>query len=250
MSIIGKPMIEAYGLTDRGCVRTNNEDWYLVDPELGLYIVADGMGGAQAGEHASHMAVDFVRDRIRLSPRRDEETLVEAIQQANSAVMQAASSNSRLEGMGTTLVVAMEVNGGPPGARRIAIASVGDSRAYLCDSKGVHEVTEDQTWVNEIGRRLGMDDAVLKTHPMRHVLTMAVGVSQPLRVNRYSRDLSPGSQLLLSSDGLHGVVSPNILSEALMNPARTLEGKCQFLIDAARNAGGPDNITTVLLQAA
>jgi protein phosphatase len=246
--------IEAFGLTDPGCVRTNNEDCFLIAPEIGLYIVADGMGGAQAGEHASRMAAEFVRDKMRSAARRDEATLVEAIEQANTAVMAAAARNPHLEGMGTTVVVALAVDGssaleGSPEKQRFLIASVGDSRAYLCDDTQVREITEDQTWVNEIGRRLGMDDSVLKAHPMRHVLTMAVGVSQPIRVNRYYCDLKPGMQLLLSSDGLHGVVAPSILAEAMMNPARTLESKCRYLIDAARAAGGPDNITTLIVKA-
>lgn len=236
-------MLEAFGLTDPGCVRANNEDCFLVSPDLGLYIVADGMGGAQAGEYASRLTTDFVSGRIQQSVVRDSRALVQSIQEANLAVMDAAAKNSKLDGMGTTIVALLESSNG-----ELWIASVGDSRAYLCENDRVIEVTEDQTWVNEVGRRLGLDEETLKTHPMRHVLTMAVGVSQPLRVNLYSVPSKPGTQVLLCSDGLHGVIPISIISEALVNNARTLEGKCRYLIAAAREAGGPDNITTVLLR--
>lgn len=242
-------MLEVCGLTDPGCVRANNEDYFLVEPELGLFLVADGMGGAQAGEHASRMASDFVRDKVRLSPVRSSELLVQAIQEANQAVMQAATKNPQLEGMGTTLVALWESTPTDGAEPELLVASVGDSRAYVCDDRGLREVTDDQTWVNEIGRRLGIDDATLKVHPMRHVLTMAIGVSQPLRVNTYRISLRPGIQVLLCSDGLHGVIPASIISEGMMNNARSLEEKCRFLVDAARSAGGPDNITTVIVRA-
>lgn len=239
-------MLEAFGLTDPGCVRANNEDCFLIASDIGLYIVADGMGGAQGGEHASRLATDFVSSKIRQSPVRDANTLVQSIQDANLAVMDAASQNSRLEGMGTTMVSLLEPT--PAESEELWIASVGDSRAYLCDESGVRELTEDQTWVNEVGRRLGMDEDTLRTHPMRHVLTMAVGVSQPLRVNTYSIRRIPGLQILLCSDGLHGVVTFSEISEALLSEKQSLEEKCRQLIQAARDAGGPDNITTVLLR--
>jgi serine/threonine protein phosphatase PrpC len=236
-------MVEAFGMTDSGCVRTNNEDCFLLADDIGLFVVADGMGGAQAGEHASRLAASFVVDRMRKAQRRDTGSLVESIQEANLAVMSAAAGVSQLEGMGTTLVAALAKDG------VAAIASVGDSRAYLFDSGRLSEVTEDQTWVNEVGRKLGMDESALRTHPMRHVLTMAVGVSQPLKVNTYEVPLAPGNLLLLCSDGLHGVVSEAVIEEALSNHSKSLAAKCEYLIESARAAGGPDNITTVVLRA-
>ena len=128
------------------------------------------------------------------------------------------------------------------------IASVGDSRAYLFDHGILHAITQDQTWVNEVGRRLGIDEETLKNHPMRHVLTMAIGVSEQLRVLTYVVKPTPGMQVLLCSDGLHGVVLEEELSHALGSNA-SLEAKCQALIAAARDRGGPDNITAVLLKA-
>ncbi len=234
-------MLEAFGLSDPGCVRQNNEDFYLISP-TGVYIVADGMGGAQAGEHASKLAVETVASVIQKTPSPDAETLFQAFREANLRVMKEAASKPELEGMGTTLVAALE--SGP----ELLIASVGDSRVYVYDGAELRGVTEDQTWVNEVGRRLGIDEASLKTHPMRHVLTMAIGVSPELRVHSYSVPLHTGELFLISSDGLHGVLEANVIAEKLSGNG-SLQSKCERLIDAARQAGGPDNITVVLLRA-
>ncbi|MEO7143102.1 MAG: protein phosphatase 2C domain-containing protein [Bryobacteraceae bacterium] len=234
-------MMEAVGLSDPGCVRSNNEDYYLLAPALGLYIVADGMGGAQAGEHASKLAAETVWEIVHNSGSPTAETLVASFEEANRRVMAAASSDSSMEGMGTTLVGALEVG------NEILIASVGDSRAYVYESGQLIVITEDQTWVNEVGRRLGIDDESLKTHPMRHVLTMAIGVSAQLRIHTYALQPRAGTQVLICSDGLHGVISDETIAGALAADG-DLESKCGALVDAARAAGGPDNITTVLMR--
>jgi len=235
-------MLEAFGLSDPGCVRPNNEDCYLLAPERGLYVVADGMGGAQAGERASKLAVDTLADFIAKPGQAAAEMLAEAFQEANNRVMNAASNDANLEGMGTTLVAALE--SGP----EILIASVGDSRAYIYQGNELIGVTEDQTWVHEVGRRLGIDEVSLRTHPMRHVLTMAIGVSPELRVHSYALKPQSGAEVLLCSDGLHGVVDDSVIAGALAGDG-SLESKCRKLVDAARSAGGPDNITAVLLRA-
>jgi PPM family protein phosphatase len=235
-------MLEAFGVSDPGCVRNNNEDCYLLSPQSGLYVVADGMGGAQAGEHASKLAVDTLADVIGKAQQNGPEMLAQAFQEANHRVMSAAATDASLEGMGTTLVAALE--SGP----EILIASVGDSRAYVYQGGDLIVITEDQTWVHEVGRRLGIDEMSLRTHPMRHVLTMAIGVSPELRVHSYALTPQPGDQILLSSDGLHGVVDASVIAGALAGNG-DLESKCRRLIEAAKQAGGPDNITVVLLRA-
>ena len=234
-------MLQAFGVSDPGCVRNNNEDYYLLSPETGLYVVADGMGGAQAGEHASKLAVETLADVIG-NEQTGAEMLTRAFQEANHRVMSAAATDSSLEGMGTTLVAALE--SGP----EVLIASVGDSRAYVYQGGQLIVITEDQTWVHEVGRRLGIDEISLRTHPMRHVLTMAIGVSPELRVHSYALKPQPGDQILLSSDGLHGVVDESVIAAALAANG-DLESKCRHLIEAARQAGGPDNITAVILRA-
>ncbi|HUA22377.1 MAG TPA: protein phosphatase 2C domain-containing protein [Bryobacteraceae bacterium] len=235
-------MLEAFGLSDPGCVRQNNEDYYLVLPETGLFVVADGMGGAQAGEHASRLAAETVASYVEGAGRTDLDTLFAAFREANHQVISAASSDQALEGMGTTLVAALE--SGP----ELLVASVGDSRAYLFDGRELITITEDQTWVHEVGRRLGLDEVSLKTHPMRHVLTMAIGVSQELRLHSYSVQPRPGETILMCTDGLHGVVEPDVIADALAGNG-SLESKCRALINAANAAGGPDNITVLLLRA-
>jgi serine/threonine protein phosphatase PrpC len=235
-------MLEAFGLSDRGCVRQNNEDSFFLSPDTGLYVIADGMGGAQAGEHASKMAVETVVSFIANAGEPNAETLTSAFHEANSRVMDAAAGDSNLEGMGTTLVAALE--SGP----EVLIASVGDSRAYVYDRGELTSVTEDQTWVQEVGRRLGIGEDNLRTHPMRHVLTMAIGVSPELRVHTYALKPQPGALILLSSDGLHGVVDGPAIAKTLEGNGN-LESKCRRLIDSAKDAGGPDNITAIILRA-
>jgi serine/threonine protein phosphatase PrpC len=221
-------MIEAVGVTDPGCIRSNNEDYFLIAREVGLYVVADGMGGAQAGEHASKIAAETVREMVT---------------EANHPVTAAAlARDPNMEGMGTTLVAAMEMG------NDIVVASVGDSRVYIYENGTLRSITEDQTWVNEVGRKLGLDEESLKTHPMRHVLTMAIGVSEQPRVQTYLVKPARGVQILLCSDGLHGVAPEKDIASTLEGNG-SLQAKCDELIAAARANGGPDNITAVLLKA-
>lgn len=237
-------MLEAAALSDVGCVRTNNEDYCQIEPELGLYLLADGMGGARAGERASRLAVETVAEYMLFAQQRDGQVLLAAVEEANRRVIEAAGSDPTLEGMGTTLVAALDLGS------EVAIASVGDSRAYLLDSRGFRPVTDDQTWVNEVGRPLGLDEESLRNHPMRHVLTMAIGASAPLTIRSYRVPLEPGALLLMSSDGLHGVVDGAGIEEILRSSGdEPLEEKCRRLIAAARAGGGPDNITVILLRA-
>jgi serine/threonine protein phosphatase PrpC len=239
-------MTEAFALSDRGCIRSNNEDYCFIQPALGLYVLADGMGGAKAGERASRLAVETVAQSVQVAERRDSQVLLRAVEEANRRVLEAAHNDPELEGMGTTLVVALELEDG------IDIASVGDSRAYVLDEDGFRAITDDQTWVNEVGRPLGLDEASLRSHPMRHVLTMAIGASAPLAVNYYSVPLKERALMLICSDGLHGVVDGAELERILRGGQNgaSLEDSCKRLIQAAKEAGGPDNITAVLVRKA
>src|SRR5579885_18423 len=127
-------MLECFALSDPGCVRGNNEDYCLVRPEIGLYALADGMGGAKAGERASRLAVETVENVVDSAPKRDSQALLRAVEEANQRVLQASQSDPELEGMGTTLVVALE------SGDTLDIASVGDSRAYLLDEDGFRAI--------------------------------------------------------------------------------------------------------------
>jgi serine/threonine protein phosphatase PrpC len=236
-------MLEAFGLSDPGCVRSNNEDYFINDPERGIFILADGMGGANAGEYASHLSAEVLYEFLLRAPQRDgEDTLQQAFMEANWCVRQAAKTNPELEGMGTTLLVARDL-----GDNKLQVASVGDSRAYLHSRDGLSLVTQDQTWVAEVGPRIGLTDEALRNHPMRHVLTMAVGSAEELRIQSQVVHLDTGDQILLCSDGLHGVLNENLLRDAL-DSEKSLPEKCHYLIDAAKENGGPDNVTVVLIQ--
>ena len=235
-------MLASFGVSDPGCVRPNNEDYFLLLPSDGLYVVADGMGGAQAGEHASRLAAETVRDIIRAAAKpASPDDLLDAFAEANRRVSKEADANPDREGMGTTLVAAVENEGD------LFIASVGDSRAYLFEKGELKPVTEDQTWVNEVGRRLGLDEETLRIHPMRHVLTMAIGVSGQLRVHNYKLHPEPGAMVLMCSDGLHGV-APEAEIARILSAEDSLETMANNLVAAARAHGGPDNITAVLLK--
>ena len=236
-------MLEAFAMSDKGCVRSNNEDYCLIEPDRGLYVLADGMGGAKAGECASRLAVDTVAEVVSQAHQLDSQVLLMAVEEANKRVLAASHSDPGLEGMGTTLVAALELADG------FSIASVGDSRAYLLDDGGLRVITDDQTWVNEVGRPLGLDEESLRNHPMRHVLTMAIGASTPLTVNYYSVRLQNGALVLLCSDGLHGVLEAGQMEQILRRGRDgQLEASCGELIAAAKAAGGPDNVTVVLVR--
>jgi len=234
-------MTEAFGLSDTGCVRANNEDYYRIEPALGLYLLADGMGGAKAGERASELAVDTIAGVFTETGQRDAQALLKALETANYKVLELARTDAKLEGMGTTLVAALDLG------EELLIASVGDSRAYVLDADSFRAVTEDQSWINEVGRPLGLDEASLRAHPLRNVLTMAIGAGANLVVNSYKIPWKPGSLALLSSDGLHGVIAREEL-ERILRAEEPLENKCRRFIAAARAAGAPDNVTAVLLR--
>jgi len=239
-------MLEAFGLSDPGCVRSNNEDYFISDSEAGIFILADGMGGANAGEYASRLSAETLYEYLLNPANRDApEALEQGFVQVNSAVRQAAGGNPDLEGMGTTLLVARATR--KIGEERLHISSVGDSRAYLCSNGTLSLLTQDQTWVAEVGARLGLSDDALKKHPMRHVLTMAVGSTDELRVFSRSVEMKLSDQILLCSDGLHGVLTEKTLGETL-HSEKTLPEKCHYLVEAAKSAGGPDNVTVVLIQ--
>jgi PPM family protein phosphatase len=236
-------MFEAFGLSDPGCVRSNNEDYLIPDAQRGIFIVADGMGGANAGEYASRLSAETLYEFLLNSQEHGTSDSVEVgFARANKAVRAAAGESPDLDGMGTTMVMVRSLNGD-----RIEVASVGDSRAYLLSRGELSLLTEDQTWVAEVGSRLGLSEEALRRHPMRHVLTMAVGASPELRIFKHTVNIHPGDQILLCSDGLHGVVDEQTIKLAV-GSGKPLPQKCQTLIEAAREHGGPDNITALLVQ--
>jgi protein phosphatase len=236
-------MFEAFGLSDPGCVRTNNEDYFISDSRSGIFIVADGMGGANAGEYASRLSAETLYGYL-LAAAADNglNTLENGFAQANTVVRQASQESPEFDGMGTTLVAVRAVDD-----FHLQLASVGDSRAYSLSGGEFSILTTDHTWVSEVGTRLGLSDEALRKHPMRHLLTMAIGVADEVRLDSHVVSVFSGDQILLCSDGLHGVVDEKILQEAL-NSEKSLPDKAHYLIEAAKEQGGPDNVTVVLIQ--
>jgi protein phosphatase len=232
-------LLEAFGLTDRGLVRQVNQDAYLIDPQLGLYLVADGMGGAKAGERASALALETVSSYFRDSDGNAR--LDEAYKAAHDAVRKQAAEDFGCAGMGTTLV---GIHVGPDG---VNLASAGDSRAYLLSGGSMEALTRDHSWVEEVGRRIGLAEDALRKHPFRHVITMAIGVESSLDVRVRHLEPAPGSRLLLCSDGLHGYVEETAI-EAVLKNERDLESCAHQLIEASKQAGAPDNVTVVLID--
>ncbi|HEX7362187.1 MAG TPA: protein phosphatase 2C domain-containing protein [Bryobacteraceae bacterium] len=235
-------MLEAFGLSDLGCVRANNEDYFISDTQSGIFVLADGMGGANAGEYASRLSAEMIYEFLLQAGPEDVEALERGFQEANWAVREAAKGNPELDGMGTTLVVVRELS-----ENQVQVGSVGDSRAYLSSGGELVPITQDQTWATEVGARLGLSDEILRTHPMRHVLTMAVGTSDEVRMQSRIVPVAAGDQILLCCDGLHGVVDEKIVRETL-DSSQSLPDKCHYLVEAAKQQGGPDNITVLLIQ--
>ncbi|HVW86263.1 MAG TPA: protein phosphatase 2C domain-containing protein [Bryobacteraceae bacterium] len=238
-------MLEVCALTDPGQVRRSNQDAFRIVRELGLFMLADGMGGARGGEQASQMAVEAIEKSIRRSSHRDAAALLSAVEEANDLVLSAASHDPSLEGMGTTVVAVLETR-----PNDLAIASVGDSRAYVLHDGELRAVTKDQTWVEEVGAGMGLDEASLRKHPMRHVLTMAVGVASAVRILYYAVELAVDDTLLLTTDGLHGVVPDCEIGRILREGEGTLQQRCERLMEAAHAAGSPDNVTVMLMRPA
>lgn len=249
-------MLQAYGLSDPGCVRPNNEDYFISDSVGAIFILADGMGGAAGGEFASQLSAEKLYDFLLQPEHQTVDCLEEGFHAAHAVVRQTAAERPELEGMATTLVLARALLHGAPvsqdgldhaGSITFQIGSVGDSRAYYHSHGSLHLMTVDQTWVTEVGSRLGLSDEILKKHHLRHVLTMAVGIKEDLRVFTTLVEVSSGDQILLCSDGLHGVIGEKSLLQHL-DSEQTLEQKCHSLVEAARSAGGPDNITVLLVR--
>jgi len=251
-------MIEAFGRTDVGRRRKVNEDSFLVAPELDLYAVCDGMGGHNAGEVASGMAIESLRAFVeRSGAERDEITwpwgldanlsfdanrLKTAIRLANSEVFKSAAGREELSGMGTTVVAGLVAD------KVLSLGSAGDSRCYLVRDGEMQQLTQDDSWVSAaLGEGILNSDDVEK-HPLRNVITKAVGARESIDLDVIEHSFEPGDVALLCSDGLHGMLSDADIAGILVSSLDSLEGATARLVDAANEAGGRDNVTAVLLR--
>jgi PPM family protein phosphatase len=220
------------GGTDPGRRRRRNEDSYVIDPPL--FAVADGMGGAQAGEVASKLAAGAVKER-----GADVESLV---QEANRRVHQRSLEDPNTTGMGTTLTVAEVADG------VVSIGHVGDSRAYLVRDGSLEQLTEDHSLVGELLRTGKLSAEEAETHPQRSMITRALGTDPNVDVDIFSVEPRDGDLFLLCSDGLTSMVDDREILRLVGEKRGDLDGLVKALIKAANKGGGEDNITVIAFE--
>lgn len=227
-------------LSDRGQVRATNEDAFCVRTDAGLFAVADGMGGHQAGEVAAAMAIACVR-AARIDAHDPESSLVATFQEANRKILEASRSRPDLLGMGTTLTVAHV------GPQELTIAHVGDSRAYLVREGRIWQVTQDHSVAGELVSKGQIDREQARRHPQRHVLTQALGTRESLGVQVVHYPREAADFLLLCTDGLTEVVDDEEMAR-LVSSGGSVEAAVRAMVELANRRGAPDNVTVLLID--
>ena len=250
-------MLEAYGTSHPGKVRPTNEDAMHWDPDAGLFVVADGMGGHQAGEVASQLAIESIRTFLDAS-RSDRDLtwpygfnphlsfngnrLVTAVKLANHRVFQAGEEQQQYAGMGTTIVAAVVEKD------QLTFCGVGDSRLYLMGPGTFVQLTHDDSWVATVlAHEPGVDEAALAQHPMRHVLTNVVGARDETEVEVGECPLRGGETLLLCSDGLHGTLDDATI-QLILAAGGSVKDLSERLVTAALERHATDNVTALLVR--
>jgi protein phosphatase len=250
-------MLTAYGVSHVGLVRKTNEDAFLWDTDLGLFCVADGMGGHNAGEVASQLAVESIRDFVRRTHGHNDFTwpfgfdsrfsfdanrLVTAVKLANLEVFSTSEDRDEYSGMGTTVVAAL-VRGS-----HLTFIGVGDSRIYSLKDGQLTQLTHDDSWIATVlDHANGVTEASLASHPLRHVLTNVVGAGEEVAVEVAERELELNEVLLFSSDGLHGLVPDGTICDVLRANSSLETAACR-LVQEALEQGGSDNATALLVR--
>ena len=242
--------MQSWGLTDPGCVRKQNQDFYQIEQlDRGglLCVVCDGMGGAKSGNIASSLAADVFVQEIRRSwkPNMAQEQinqmLSSAVKLANFTVFDQAQQFEEFDGMGTTLVAAL-IKG-----RKATVVNVGDSRAYCIGESGIHQISRDHSLVQMMVDRGDLTSEVAKTYPGKNFITRAIGTEPMVLCDLFHLDLQKGEFILLCSDGLSNMMDDQ---EILFEVAHGVDkSQCgQRLLKIAKNRGAPDNVTSVLVQ--
>lgn len=229
-------MAQVFQATHVGKVRSNNEDSLTVI-EPTTFVVADGMGGAQAGEVASQMLIESVRSSLAKTPLPwYEKRLAQAIILANDEILNMARRHEEYQGMGTTATI-LHLDG-----RHAHFAHVGDSRLYLLRGDDFRQITQDHSYVETLVRRGEITEAQARVHPMKNVLTQAVGATVNLHVDAENFPAQIGDKFLLCTDGLTNMVSDADIKNILL----TADNPAEALIKAALDAGGKDNVTVIV----
>jgi protein phosphatase len=232
------------GLTDPGLLRTVNQDDYYIDPDGRFFIVADGMGGHAGGQEASQLATEAIQTHLERhwdSAIASRELLEQAIYEANQAILDDQQSHPERSDMGTTVVVVMFRQEQP------LFAHVGDSRLYRLRNSKLEQITEDHTWVARAMKAGDITPEQARIHPWRHVLSQCLGRKDLQQVDVQPIDIQLGDRLLLCSDGLTEELSDTLISSNLQ-PSLSNEQAATVLIEAAKEKGGRDNITVVIVQ--
>lgn len=246
-----------FGKTDVGVKRNHNEDSLLINPEKGYAVVADGMGGHAAGEVASELAVEQISSFLERVDTDEDITwpykydvafslnankLMVGIKLANDKILGRVADNPQLNGMGTTIVAGVFEE------ERVTIAHVGDSRAYLMRDNTLRLLTNDHSWVSEQVRRGLITEEQARVHPMKNVVTQALGGAERLSVEIDELELVPGDIVMLCSDGLNSMVPAEKMESIFLDWNGPLSELSDSLIAEANQRGGDDNITIVLVQ--
>jgi protein phosphatase len=245
------------GLTDIGRVRKINQDAFCLDNEQQLWVLADGMGGHAGGEIASQIAVETIPEYFRSQSARNssnplpaiqlETIAIQAIESANQRIREHASQHSHIKSMGTT-VVAIAITHDTEQSQAV-IAHTGDSRAYVLRNKQLALWTRDHTLMEErLELKLITPDQV-RTHPLRHVLTKALGIDPQAHPTVQTYSLEPTDLLLLCSDGLTKMLTDQEIQTLLLKDTRNLNAICHRLVETANRLGGEDNTTVVVVGA-
>jgi serine/threonine protein phosphatase PrpC len=225
-------------VTDPGRTRRHNEDAYVIDPPL--FAIADGMGGAQAGEVASQLATAALRES---EPNGGgEQRIADLIQEANRRVYDRSSSDPNTSGMGTTITVALVEEDS------VAFGHVGDSRAYLIRDAEMEQLTEDHSLVNELLKTGKLSREEAETHPQRSVITRALGTDPDVDVDTFSVRAEAGDLFLLCSDGLTDMVSEESILDVVERNRDDIDGVVRALVKEANRGGGQDNISVVAFE--
>lgn len=238
--------MKSFSITDIGMHRKmNQDDCFISEEPVGnlpnLFIVADGMGGHNAGEYASRHTVETMVESARHAFRtHPEEILKDAIEEANGELLREAIRNSSMWGMGTTVVAAV-ITG-----NHLCAANVGDSRLYVVNEK-MRQVTMDHSYVEELVRRGEIDREAARNHPDKNIITRAVGVTREIEIDFFEERLEPGDRVLLCSDGLTNMIEEEEMHE-IMREQQEAAGAALKLMEAANRNGGKDNITVIVIN--
>ena len=244
--------MKLFGLTDVGCVRKDNQDSYAfrhLDDEMAVMVVCDGMGGEQAGNVASAVAVETfsavveaeLADGVPDDPEHREDVLASACQKANRRVYELARDNPEYRGMGTTLVAVLVL------PEESYVVNVGDSRCYLLENGTIRQITVDHSVVQLLVDRGEITVEEARVHPKKNLITRALGVERTVLYDLIRVENEPGSRLLLCSDGLSNVLPDKVLVQEARREADP-ELLCRRLLSMTLEQGAPDNVTVVLAQ--